>query len=70
MEECDTTSKGVYQLGTRFSKFKGEIISLRMTCEKHFNECMKQIRDGLPDVKQSKKDDRDPINYVFTKDQQ
>lgn len=53
---------GRMQLTDKFFSYKQHIVTLRETLQRHFNNCMQSIKNGLPEVQQEEEDDFD---YTF-----
>ena len=50
MEYTDQDINGKVTLGEKFFAYKQKSVGLRETLERHFNQVMKDIKEGFPNV--------------------
>ena len=64
LDLLDVEVDGRPHLGDRFFTFKAQVTNLTQVLMRHFNNMMKEIRDGLPSAPEDKEDEA--TDYTFS----
>ena len=52
-------------MGEKFFEYMNDLNALKLTCEKHFNGAMTNIKQGMLDIKNDKKTAEMDLDFTF-----